>query len=133
MPVDESEQDRSKRQTIVREADEELADLAIEAEFDRIQRYSDDSLAAQVKQNPDTHLDRIGFKACKEGQAVEERLDAVGRALISACCWSVLNPWQNGVLYTDSVSFLEWRRCLPDVKFVMKQQVFSTLHTDAHH
>ena len=62
----------------MREADEELADLAIEAEFDRIQRYSDDSLAAQVKQNPDTDLDRIGFKVCNKRQAVKKDLMQLG-------------------------------------------------------
>ena len=56
MQVDESEH-RSKRQKIMREADMELEDLAIEAECDPLQRFSDDSFVAQSYAKP-RHLPR---------------------------------------------------------------------------
>ena len=66
--------------------DMEVEDLVIEAEFDRLQRYSDDSLAAQVKQNSDHLLRQNRFQGLQGETSSEERFVAVGRALISACC-----------------------------------------------
>ena len=81
MTVDECEHDRSKRQKITEEAGMELEDLVIEAELDRLQRYSDGSLGVQVKQNPDTYFDSIGFKVCKERQAVKKDMLQLGMYL----------------------------------------------------
>ena len=62
MTVDESDQDRSKREKTTQEADMELEDLVIETDFDRLQRCSDGSLAAQVQQHSDDYLQQHRFQ-----------------------------------------------------------------------
>ena len=59
MQVDESNEDRSKRQKVTLGADMELEGLVIHSERDRLQRYSDCDFLMQVKQKADIYLDRI--------------------------------------------------------------------------
>ena len=59
MQVDQSNEDRSKRQKVTDGADMEFEGLVIESERDRLQRYSDSDFLMQVKQNADVYLDRI--------------------------------------------------------------------------
>ena len=59
MQVDESNEDRSKRQKVTHGADMELEGLVVESERDRLQRYSDCDFLMQAKQNADIYLDRI--------------------------------------------------------------------------
>ena len=74
MQLDESDQDHSKRQKIMHGTDMELEGLVMEAEFDRLQRYSDSSFLVQAKQAADSYLDKIVFKDCKEREAVKKDL-----------------------------------------------------------
>ena len=59
MQVDESNEDRSKRQKVIHGADMELEGLVMESERDGLQRYSDCDFLMQVKQNADIYLGRI--------------------------------------------------------------------------
>ena len=59
MQVDESNEDRSKRQKVTHGAGTELEGLVMESERHRFQRYSDFDLLMQVKQNADIYLDRV--------------------------------------------------------------------------
>ena len=56
MQVDESNEDRSKRQKVTHVADMEQEGLVMESERDRLQRYSDCDFPMQVKQNADVTI-----------------------------------------------------------------------------
>ena len=58
MQVDESNEDRSKRQKVTQDADMELERLVTESERNRLQRYSDCEFLMHVKWNADVYLDR---------------------------------------------------------------------------
>ena len=60
--VDESNEDRSKRQKVTHGADVELEGLGMESERDRLQRYSDCDFLMQVKQNVDVYLGQNLFQ-----------------------------------------------------------------------
>ena len=52
----------------------ELEGLVMEAEFDRLQRYSDRSFLAHAKQDTNSYLDQTVFKDCMEREAVKKDL-----------------------------------------------------------
>ena len=74
MQVDESNEDRSKRQKVTHGADMELEGLVMESEQDRLQRYSDCDFLMQVKQNADTYLDRIFSNDHRKREIVKKEL-----------------------------------------------------------
>ena len=78
MQVDESDQDRSKRQKIMHGTDMELKGLVMEAEVVRFQRYSGGSFLVQATQEADSYLDKNVFNDCKEREAVKKDLLHLG-------------------------------------------------------
>ena len=56
MQVDESDHDHSKRQKLVHGTDMELEGVVMEAEFDRLQRYSVRSFLVLAKQDTDSFV-----------------------------------------------------------------------------
>ena len=97
MQVDESDQDRSKRQKVTHGTDMVLEGLVMESELDRLQRYSDCDFLMHVKQDADAYLDRIVFKGCKVREAVK-------KDLLHLKCFQVL---ERRILSTDMVSHLD--------------------------
>ena len=81
--------------------------LVMEAEFDRLQRYSDSSFLVQAKQDADSYQDKIVFKDCKEREAVKKDLLQSGVHSSVHVAEGVSNPGK--VLSTDLVSHLDWR------------------------
>ena len=56
MQVDESDHNHSKRQKLVHGTDMELEGVVMEAEFDRLQRYSVRSFLVLAKQDTDSFV-----------------------------------------------------------------------------
>ena len=95
MQVDESDQDRSKRQKVVHGTGMELEGLVMEAEFNRLQRYSDRSFLVQAMQDTDSYLDKIVSKDCMERErSCEEGLVTVRCAFVSSRGRSVFKSWK---------------------------------------
>ena len=78
MQVDESNEDRSKRQKVTHGADMELEGLVMESERDRLQRCSDCDFLMQVKQNADTYLDRTFSNDHRKKETVKKELIQLG-------------------------------------------------------
>ena len=97
MQVDESDQDRSKRQKVTHGTGIVLEGLVMESELDRLQRYADCDFLMHVKQDADAYLDRIVFKGCKVREAVK-------KDLLHLKCFQVL---ERRILSTDMVSHLD--------------------------
>ena len=93
MQVDESDQDRSKRQKVVHGTDMELEELVMEAELDRLQRYADRSFLAQARQDTDSTLTKL-LPDCKE-RSCEEGVVAVRCAFTSSRGRCVFKSWKN--------------------------------------
>ena len=96
MQVDESDQDRSKRQKVTHATDMELEELITESELDRLQRFSDCDFLMQVKQDADAYLDRIVYKDCKVREAVKKDLLQLG-VHPSVRGGSVFKSWKGAV------------------------------------
>ena len=78
MKVDETNEDRPKRQKVTHGADMELEGLVMELERDRLQRYSDCDFLMQVKQSADTYLDRIFSNDHRKREIVKRELIQLG-------------------------------------------------------
>ena len=78
MQVDESNEDRSKRQKVTHGADMELEGLVMESELDRLQRYSDCDFLMQVKQNAEIYLDSNVSTDHRKREPVKKELMRLG-------------------------------------------------------
>ena len=109
MQVDESNEDRSKRQKVTHGADMELEGLVVESERGRFQRHSDCDVLMQVKQNADVYLDRIFSNDLRKRETVKKELIQLG-AHPSVHVAEVFFQAQGvHVLSTDLVSLLDLR------------------------
>ena len=78
MQVDESNEGSSKRQKVTHGADMELEGLLMEAERDRLQRFSDCDFLKQVKQNADVYLDGFFPNDHRKRETVKQEMIKLG-------------------------------------------------------